>query len=826
MKKILMTVSLCLLVGSICMANIPDWNVIRALSQGKAEITTVEGRGKVLALATPQASNKLCIQNSSAINVKPGERYILEFDAKSNFSEKHQTRGGVFFFDANGKRLTKGISINCGGSPDWKHYSLKILVPQGAVTMHVIALNYLAAGESYFDNFVLKNADGEAVKIANADFEKVAAAPDVDKAAVTPPGCIWEFKVNVPEYKINAKAYIMDVKINPDLVHYDGPQSIKYLTGKGSAQFSAPAPVYLSTHPDTSYWRLINLTNLTQTFAWSEEKIKMDSGKPVNFEIPFTKRFNSYLDPFSKGPYMIRGHHYFSIYENDGKRIGTARENVFSSQISPEASFMGNARTTQTKAFRNTMFTLADLSGKFKVNVEDFRSSGKAGEWFAFKLTLTDATGEKLPVYRVASLKVSDGKNELDCQMLFDRWDVPQGYFIGKYADVVPKQVIINTVMNAATPDGDKIVKLQESFSTAAVGKKPEVPAPASAPAEEWRMIMANPAIFSRDPVTGPEQIKEMVLKAKKNNFNIIIAFIMGNRCWMTSPLATNPYFRVTHDKYDVFAELRKNCKDAGIRLGGVVCLLPEGAEKLKGILEEHPEWAMRNNKGQPMGWLDPAVPEVRAYRVKDIVEAARKYKLDDISLDYGRLSSGPSDRGSEIYRKEFGKDPRTFKFATPDYVHWFNWESKHLTQMVKEVREALKKECPNTKLSAYVQGNKFSGDMAWFDNHQPSLDWVKNGYMDVIYSTGYIYDMLQYKSWCKRQIDLFHKANPDVPCLITIGVGSSHGRLETFEELLYQINTITELGGEGAAFFRWVSLEKWADQLGKERYAKPALLE
>ena len=826
MKKKLIIFWGSLLTGCACMANVPGWDVIRASSQSKAEVTTLKGYGKILSLVAPRKSSKLFLQNSLAINVKPGENYILEFDGKSNFPEEYQAKGGVSFFDVNGKRLAKDISMKCGGSFEWKHYSLKILVPQNAVTMHVIASNYLAAGESCFDNFTLKSANGKSIKIANADFEEEVPVLKANEAATTPSDYIWEFKVKVPERKVNAKAYITDVKIKPDLVHYDGSQSIKYLTGKGRAQFSAPAPVYLSTHPNTSYWRLINLANLTQTFAWSEEKIKMDSGKPVNFNIPFTRRFNSYLDPFSKGPYMIRGHHYFSICDNNGKKIGIARENVFSSQISPEASFMGNARTTQTKAFRNTMFTLADLSGKFAVHVEDFRSSGKAGEWFAFKLTLTDTAGEKLPVYRVSSLKVSDGKNKLDCQMLFDRWDVPQGYFIGKYTNGLPEQVFIDVEMKASTPNGDKLVTLQKCFSTAATGKKPEVQAPASVPDKEWRMIMANPVIFSKDPEKGSEQIKAMVLKAKKNNFNIIIAFIIGNRCWMTSPLSTNPYFRVTHKKYDVFAELKKNCDAVGIKLGGMVCLLPEGVKSLDGILAKHPEWAMRDKKGQPMGWLDPAVPEVRAYRVKDIVEAAKKYKLDDISLDYGRLSSGPSDRGAEIYRKEFGKDPRTFKFATPDYIHWFNWESKHLTLLVKEIREALKKECPNTKLSAYVQGSKFSGDMAWFDNHQPSLDWVKNGYMDVIYSTGYIYDMLHYKSWSKRQINLFHKANPEVPFLITIGVGSSHGRLETFEELLYQINTITELGGDGAAFFRWASLEKWADQLGKERYAKPVNFE
>ena len=825
MKRILICF-LTVLSGSVIAAEIPEWTMSRTLSQGDLSLAAEAGHGKALKLTTIADDAKLNAENSYAVPVKPGDTFTLEFDARSNFTRKNPARSGVFFYDAAGRRLSKAATVNCGGSPEWKHYLLKIAVPEKAVTMKVTAFNYMGAGESLFDNFILKNTGGDAIKLPNADFESAPAIAAKNKSEQpgAPAGCIWEFKVNIPARKLDTTAYIMNIRINPDIVHYDGPESIRFLHGEGKAQFTAPVPAYLSTYPNTSYWRMIHLDNLTQTLAWSQEKIEMNSGRPVNFAIPFTRRFDSYFDPFSKGPYMIRGHHYFSVYA-DGKLAGTAKENAFNSQISPEASFFGNARTAQTKAFRGTLFTLADLSGQFSVNVEDFRSSGVPGGWFGFKLTLTDASGAKFPVNRVSNMSVSGDGKTLDCSMLFDPWDVPQGYFTGRYGDQMPGQVEIKISLSAATPVGSKILELKKKFPVAACGDEPKVPLPLPAPDKELRLIFLNPSIFSVDPAIGPQQIKEMVDKAKRDNFNMIVCFIIGNRAWMSAPLS-NPYFRLTHDKYDFFAELRKNCREAGIKLGGTVCTLPEGAEKPGGILVKHPEFGMRNSTGQIMGWLDPAVPEVRAYRVKNIVEAARKYELDDISLDYCRLSSGSSDRGAEIYREQFGKDPRTFKYGTPDYIHWFNWDSRNLTLLVREIREALKKESPKTGLSAYVQGFKYSGNDAWCDNHQPFIDWLKAGYLDIIYPTGYIYDMLQYKSWSKRQIDACKKANPRIPCLITIGVGSSHGRLETFEELLYQINAITELGGSGAAFFHWSSLDKWADELGKTRYSHPAATE
>lgn len=632
---------------------------------------------------------------------------------------------------------------------------------------------------------------------------------------------IWNFQVNIKKPEVNTSVYITELEIDSDIVHYDGPNSIKYLTGTLRAHFSNPAPALLKTYPNFAFWRIFNLESLKQSVIWSDEKIDM-AKQDSKFKIPFTQRYTSMFDPLSKGPYMIRGHNNFSVYAGN-ELVGIATRNAYNQQISPEASAFGNARTSKKNPFKDTIFTLGDLSSTFDISIEDFRSSGKKNEWFSFKIILTDSANEKLPLYRASKLNVSSNDKNINTEMFFDEWNIPQGYFVGHYDEDLPETININLEFLAATPTGNKTINIKKTFPTVASGVNPQVKKTATSPEKEWRLVYVYPpSAFSQNPETGKKQINDLVEKVKKNNFNTIIAFLIGNRGWQSATISNTKLYP-SHPQYDVFEELSKNCRANSLKLGAAICLLPEGAEKLSGVLKEHPEWAMRDINNSIMGWMDPVVPEVRAYRIKDILEAVKKYDLDDISLDYSRLASYPSDRGSEIYMEKFGKDPRSFKNGSSEYIHWFTWTSQHLTLLIKEIREALQKESPKTTLSAYVQGSKYAGELSWLDNHQPYLDWVKLGYIDLLYPTGYIYDMLEYKSWTKRQIELSRNVNPKVPCLITIGLKNNHGKLESFEELLYQIDTITEIGGDGAAFFHWGNFGLWADRLGETRYSKPA---
>lgn len=225
--------------------------------------------------------------------------------------------------------------------------------------------------------------------------------------------------------------------------------------------------------------------------------------------------------------------------------------------------------------------------------------------------------------------------------------------------------------------------------------------------------------------------------------------------------------------------------------------------------------------------WLDPAVPEARAYRVQSIVEAVKGYGLDGIVLDYARLYFYPSDRGTEIYQAQTGIDPRPLVWATPEYRKWFKWESGQLTQMVREISQALRKECPGTHLTAYVQGVRRADDGSdygtWLEDYQPYGDWIEEGLLDSIAPTGYVYDMLRFRVWAKRQIDYAHSRNPKIPVHITVGTQSSHGRIQSLEELIYQVDEANRLGGDGVHIFTWLSYQNFCEGMAKTRYAKPA---
>lgn len=558
------------------------------------------------------------------------------------------------------------------------------------------------------------------------------------------------------------------------------------------------------------------------SLVWSNEKIALITKGKKQITIPFGERDTRYFDEITKGPGVIRGHHYFRIYSPEGKALGTSQS--ANALIHPEATVFGKRQTELSKSYRKSLYTLANLK-KFNLFIDSLQVDWKSKGKFAFKIRVKDAVGDIFDLNKVSSLQVSADGKVIPADQRFAPYDIPTGWFTGEFDQKAPESLNITATINIITPEGKKTENITAHFHKDHKYKNFSM-APSllknKEPSSEIRMVFLSPhSILSKDPEKGKEQIQNIVEQAKKANINILCPFALGNRAWANFNIE-NKYFRRIFKKYDPLAIFRKNCTQAGIKLHAIVCVLPEGSGKMQGILKKHPEWAMRSGKNKK-GWLDPAIPEVRAYRLKDIAALVEKYKLDGICLDYCRLSFGPSDRGAEIYKKEFGKDPRLFKYGSKDYIKWFKWTGEHLTVFVGQISKRLKQINPNIKISAYVQGRKYTGNALWCEYHQNYTAWIKKGYLNLICPTGYIYDMLRFQAWSKRQIDACRKANPQIPCAVTIGAVSSHGKLQNSDELIYQVNMLRKLGGNGASYFRWQGLKKWLKPLKDSCYSKPA---
>ena len=818
-------------------SDIADWLPQKRLADGKAEAVTVDNV-KALRITTAADKAKYFLQNQPLIKTQPGSKYRLTFKAKSNIASRSGARAGVSFFTADGGRAGGSrytVMTQCGNNKAWKEYKLDFTIPADGVSFAVVCCIYQAAGVAEFTDFKLFDEKNNEIKLPNGDCSKapVKVAPPAGKKKAAkkavkkavkkeyvPEDAVWSYRFTA-DGKENS-VHVTGLTLDAELVDYTGKSNVKLLKGKGSARSELAMKYNLGSPMGSSHWRFCNITTLEQVMVFSKEVIPLAGGfKQTEFAIPFTGHFDDWQSSFSKGSYAIRGHHYFQVRDGD-KFVTMANAKKVDAQISPEAGFFGNSRAGNKQPLQAGLFTLANLK-KIQLEISDFRSSGKANGEFSFQLILTDGDNDKFIVNRANKVTVTADGKTLACAPQFDRYMVPTGYFVGKFGSKLPEKLNIKLDLRAATRKGVKVVSVEKSFP--AVKTKLAVFQPDKSGFEikknEARAVCFHPQYLPKDEAAGKAMIRDIVSKMKKANLNEIFSFAIVNRA-NTHVKIGNKYMTDLH-KWDAFAALREETRKANIKFGALVCLLPEGAEKPKGFLAEHPEYAMRNIRGERIGWMDPAVPEVRAYRVKDILAILKKYDVDALDLDYTRMSAYPSDRGAELYMKEFGKDPRKFEHSSADYKHWYAWNSKHLTQFLREIRAAMKKEFPQVPLSAYVQGYRHGETALWRELHQPFADWLKEGLLDRINPTGYVYDMLMYRCWVKRQVDYCRKHNANIPVVITIGVKSSHGAVLDLKELVDQIDEANKLGCEGSYFFQWFGLEPFLDGLSKTRYAEAA---
>lgn len=179
--------------------------------------------------------------------------------------------------------------------------------------VRLAAGGYEVAGKSYFDDIVF------------SDFTQALAADGFEDFIEASPSNVWRIRVKVPDEKINAVVDMVHFGADSDLVHYTGPDSIENLLLSCEYKVVKPGECYLSSNYYSSYWHTVHLKKLTTSLVWSDEKLDLTSAGAKTAKMPFQKRFSSYFDPVSKGENCVRGHHYFCIYDQNGKVIGQTK---------------------------------------------------------------------------------------------------------------------------------------------------------------------------------------------------------------------------------------------------------------------------------------------------------------------------------------------------------------------------------------------------------------------------------------------------------------------------------------------------------------------
>ena len=89
--------------------------------------------------------------------------------------------------------------------------------------------------------------------------------------------------------------------------------------------------------------------------------------------------------------------------------------------------------------------------------------------------------------------------------------------------------------------------------------------------------------------------------------------------------------------EWDPVAVIVREARKHGVQVWPSMCVMACGSKEPRGILKQHPEWALRDKGGNPMGYLSAGNPEVHKYVISVLSEIATKYQPDGIMLDYCR---------------------------------------------------------------------------------------------------------------------------------------------------------------------------------------------
>jgi uncharacterized lipoprotein YddW (UPF0748 family) len=149
-------------------------------------------------------------------------------------------------------------------------------------------------------------------------------------------------------------------------------------------------------------------------------------------------------------------------------------------------------------------------------------------------------------------------------------------------------------------------------------------------------------------------------------------------------------------------------------------------------------QWGNRASDGSQGGFLDPGVPEARAYTLKVFMDVARNYDVDGLHMDYVRYPGvdwGYSAESVALYTRQTGATTT----PAPGDERWKAWRRASVTAFVRDLHAELKATTPNVKLSGALicfgggpaSAANWPSTSAYGSVFQDWRGWLAGGYLD-----------------------------------------------------------------------------------------------
>lgn len=318
------------------------------------------------------------------------------------------------------------------------------------------------------------------------------------------------------------------------------------------------------------------------------------------------------------------------------------------------------------------------------------------------------------------------------------------------------------------------------------------------------------------------EELCRILDRLKRDKFNTVF-FQVRHRGDVIYPSKIEPQASVFTGRgrlnYDPLRFAIDECHKRGLSFHAWLIVTPLGPNKhiksLNGqsIKSRHPEWCIRHNN---LWYLNPGIPEARAYFASIVSEIVSEYAVDGIHLDYMRYpEKAKSFSDAATYRK-YGQNQGLEE-----------WRRRNLSDLMSDVYHAATEKTPHVEVSVATLGRlrmlpgKRGGNWTAFEGvYQDPVTWAREGSVDFLVPMMYYRDDLFYpflEDWKKQLPNL-----PIIPGLATYRVvDNSQWPPEVIGE---QIDSIRTLGFPGVCFFREEQLRHESNGIPpiiRERFAE-----
>lgn len=350
------------------------------------------------------------------------------------------------------------------------------------------------------------------------------------------------------------------------------------------------------------------------------------------------------------------------------------------------------------------------------------------------------------------------------------------------------------------------------------------LPALAAGGAEPFSGVYIHPSEFA-DPALAPEAREALMDKALDGilacGITTVIPYANTTSGAVYWPGTDAP--RAGAEDWDTLGIFTKKARARDLKIMPVLCVLAAGHEKPAGILEVHPDWALRDSENKSLGWISPANEAARAWVTAQVLSLVKHVQADAFMLDYMRFPSQGGVTLDPAFMAGFDAAAPENEAPAARKARLQQAKEAALTQLMREIGTALRTHDLKLRIGLYTWGAHVASNYA---TAQVWPDWLREGHLDLLNVSGYCYRdnygdayLEAFEKRLREAGELARQCRPDVELTFALGVKTSHGAIETAAEMEDYLSIARRLGYTGAAAFAWKSLENFMEETARAGY-------